>query len=142
MRDLHLSYLAKSLGVDCQNGDAVLRGLAIDSRAVKPGDLFVAIVGDRVDGHDFIESALANGAVAIACARPIDTHLPFIQMADSNQVCASFSRLIRADFDGEVIGVTGSAEKPPQSRSLSLFALVRAQRLRPRATRITSLGFL
>ena len=111
MRDLHLSYLAKSLGVDCQNGDAVLRGLAIDSRAVKPGDLFVAIVGDRVDGHDFIESALANGAVAIACARPIDTHLPFIQMADSNQVCASFSRLIRADFGGVVIGVTGSAGK-------------------------------
>jgi UDP-N-acetylmuramoyl-tripeptide--D-alanyl-D-alanine ligase len=81
MRDLHLSCLAKSLGVDCANGDAVLRGLAIDSRAVKPGDLFVAIVGDRVDGHDFIESALANGAVAIACARPIDTHRPFIQMA-------------------------------------------------------------
>ena len=111
MRDLHLSDLAKSLGVDCQNGDVVLRGLAVDSRAVEPGDLFVAIVGDRVDGHDFIESALANGAVAIACARPIDTHLPFIQMADSNQVCASFSRLIRADFDGVVIGVTGSAGK-------------------------------
>ena len=42
MLELRLSELAQSLGVACKNGDAVVTGLAIDSKAVKPGDLFVA----------------------------------------------------------------------------------------------------
>ena len=42
-------------------------GISIDSRTVKPGDLFVAIKGDRFDGHDFTEQAAANGAVACVC---------------------------------------------------------------------------
>ena len=55
MLELRLSELAQSLGVACESGDAVVTGLAIDSRAVKPGDLFVAIDGEHVDGHDFID---------------------------------------------------------------------------------------
>ena len=70
--ELRLSELAQSLGVACESGDALVTGLAIDSRAVKPGDLFVAIEGEHVDGHDFIDKALGNGAAAIACTRPID----------------------------------------------------------------------
>ena len=45
MLELRLSELAQSLGVACETVDAVVTGLAIDSRAVKPGDLFVAIDG-------------------------------------------------------------------------------------------------
>ena len=71
MLELRLSELARNLGVACESGDAVVTGLAIDSRAVKPGDLFVAIDGEHVDGHDFIDNALDNGAAAIACTRPI-----------------------------------------------------------------------
>ena len=58
MIELRLSELAQSLGVACETDDAVVTGLAIDSRAVKPGDLFVAIDGEHVDGHDFIDKAL------------------------------------------------------------------------------------
>ncbi len=39
-------------------------GYSIDSRTLKPGDLFVAIEGERLDGHDFVEQALAAGAIA------------------------------------------------------------------------------
>ena len=65
MLELRLSELAQSLGVACESGDAVVTGLAIDSRAVKPGDLFVAIDGEHVDGHDFIDKALGNGAAPL-----------------------------------------------------------------------------
>ena len=44
-----------------------VRGLAVDSRAVKPGDLFFALAGSKTDGSRFIESAVAAGAVAVAC---------------------------------------------------------------------------
>ena len=111
MLELRLSELAQGLGVACQNGDAVITGLAIDSRAVTPGDLFVAIDGEQVDGHDFIDKALDNGAVAIACTRPIDVAAPHIKAADSHQLCAIFGQLIRGRFHGSVIGITGSAGK-------------------------------
>lgn len=111
MLELRLSELAHSLDIVCQNGDTTITGLAIDSRAVNPGDLFVAIDGERVDGHDFIESALENGAAAIASVRSIDIAAPYIQMGDSNQVCATFGRLMRERFRGRVIGITGSAGK-------------------------------
>lgn len=111
MLELRLSELATDLGLACHHGDVAMTGLAIDSRAVKPGDLFVAIDGDRVDGHDFIDSALENGAAAIACTRSIDTTAPHIEVTDANHVCAAFGRLMRDRFHGSVIGITGSAGK-------------------------------
>ena len=111
MSELHLSELAQSLGVTCERDDAVVTGLAIDSRSVKPGDLFVAINGEHVDGHDFIDNALDNGAAAIACTRPINIAAPHIKIADSNQVCAIYGQLIRERFYGSLIGITGSAGK-------------------------------
>lgn len=111
MLDLRLSELAQSLGVACESGDAVVTGLAIDSRGVKSGDLFVAIYGEHVDGHDFIDNALDKGAAAIACTRPINVAAPHIKAADSHQVCAIYGRLIRERFRGSVIGITGSAGK-------------------------------
>ena len=48
-------------------GQAILvTGLAVDSRAVKPGDLFFALAGSKTDGARFVDSAIASGAVAIA----------------------------------------------------------------------------
>ena len=111
MLKLRLSELAQSLGVACEHGDAVVTGLAIDSRAVNPGDLFVAIDGERVDGHDFIGNALDNGAAAIACTRPINVAAPHIKAADSHGVCAAFGQLMRGRFRGSMIGITGSAGK-------------------------------
>ena len=52
MLELRLSELAQSLGVACERGDAVLTGLAIDSRAVKPGDLFVAVSYTHLRAHE------------------------------------------------------------------------------------------
>ena len=118
MLELSLSELAQSLGVACESGDVVVTGLAIDSRAVKPGDLFVAIDGEHVDGHDFIDKALDNGAAAIACTRPINVVAPHIKAADSYQVCAIYGRLIRERFHGSVIGITGSRCEAPFATSV------------------------
>ena len=52
-------------------GDLVVRGVTHDSRAVVVGGLFVAIQGDRVDGHDFAAAAVASGAAVLIVERPL-----------------------------------------------------------------------
>ena len=49
-----------------------IRGGAVDSRVVEPGNLFVALPGDRTDGHHFLAAAVAAGAAAVLVSRPVD----------------------------------------------------------------------
>src|SRR5207247_8631366 len=56
----------------------VAAGLAHDSRVVRRGSLFVAISGEHVDGHDFVDEARARGAVAAIVERSVDVDLPQI----------------------------------------------------------------
>src|SRR6476661_8498041 len=66
--------------IDPQAEAAVVTGLAVDSRAVKPGDLFFALAGAKTDGSRFIAQALASGAVAVAGAhKPDDLSVPFVR---------------------------------------------------------------
>ncbi|MFC6153287.1 UDP-N-acetylmuramoyl-tripeptide--D-alanyl-D-alanine ligase [Nocardioides yefusunii] len=56
-----------------QDADVVVSGPAVvDSRGATPGGLFVAVVGERVDGHDYVPAAMERGAVAVLCTRPVD----------------------------------------------------------------------
>jgi UDP-N-acetylmuramoyl-tripeptide--D-alanyl-D-alanine ligase len=94
-------------------------GFALDSRAVKAGELFVAIPGERVDGHQFVREVFEKGACA---AMVVHHRLPFASdLGDyagrllfvENTVCA-FQRLVRrviAGWHRPVVGVTGSAGK-------------------------------
>ncbi len=64
---INLNTFLNSIGLDNKVDDIVITGLAIDSRQVKPGDLFFAISGCNHDGHQFIEEAILKGAVAVMC---------------------------------------------------------------------------
>ncbi|HSG29374.1 MAG TPA: Mur ligase domain-containing protein, partial [Candidatus Krumholzibacterium sp.] len=60
-----------------------ITGLAVDSRRVSPGTLFIAVSGHAADGHDFIGEALKNGASAIVAERRIDAQVPVALVTDS-----------------------------------------------------------
>jgi UDP-N-acetylmuramoyl-tripeptide--D-alanyl-D-alanine ligase len=111
MTSIRLSDLARALGVALHSADAAITGLAIDSRAVTTGDLFVAIRGDRVDGNDFIKEALARGAAAVVSSQTLSHSIPHLTVTDSGAACAAFGRLARESFGGVVAGITGSAGK-------------------------------
>jgi UDP-N-acetylmuramoyl-L-alanyl-D-glutamate--2,6-diaminopimelate ligase len=94
--------------------DVTISGIAIDSRKVRPGDLFVALRGGSADGHRYIDDALTRGAAAIAGeTAPSKGPAKFVQLADT-RAALSF---IAAAFHGwparqlKVIGVTGTDGK-------------------------------
>src|SRR5690606_35676234 len=67
---MRLSALTTPLNATLKGADASFDSVSIDARRVQPGGLFVALPGSRVDGHDFIAQARANGAVAALVQRP------------------------------------------------------------------------
>ena len=88
--------------------------VVIDSRRATPGALFVAIPGERVDGHDYLAAAASGGAVAALTGRDVDADLPQVIVDDP---IAGLARLARHVVDRErarglvVVGVTGSSGK-------------------------------
>ncbi len=93
--------------------DAEITGISIDSREVRPGDLFAALRGSYYDGHAFAEQAIAAGAGALLVQERVDTRIPQVVASDSR---AALSGIAAAYFDHpssrlSVIGVTGTDGK-------------------------------
>jgi len=85
--------------------------IAYDSRKVKPGDLFIALSGECVDGHDFIADAEQAGAVALLISRPVQTKLPYFIVPNVLEALGRLASDWRHQFRIPVIAVTGSNGK-------------------------------
>lgn len=84
-------------------------GVEIDSRDVREGDLFVALKGETMDGHRFLDAAFEKGAAAALVDRPIDR--PHILVNDTMKALEALAAAARARVDAVVVGVTGSVGK-------------------------------
>lgn len=84
-------------------------GVEMDSRDVRGGDLFVALKGEAMDGHKFIDKAFANGAVAAIVDRPVD--YPHVLVEDTTEALHALAHAARDRTDAVRIGVTGSVGK-------------------------------
>ena len=88
------------------------RPVVTDSREAGPGSLYVARVGERLDGHDFIADAADHGAVAALTSRRDRSDLPGVVVPDVQAAFVALARhLVDACADLTVIGVTGSSGK-------------------------------
>ncbi|MDR3572643.1 MAG: UDP-N-acetylmuramoyl-L-alanyl-D-glutamate--2,6-diaminopimelate ligase [Anaerolineaceae bacterium] len=98
--------------------EVVVTGVAFDSRAVQPGQVFVALVGGNVDGHRYIPAAVERGAVAVVGSQPAsDINIPYIRVEDTRAALAYLSAALYG-FPGRnlnVIGVTGTDGKTTTS---------------------------
>jgi len=89
------------------------RGISIDTRSLRPGDLFVAL-SDVRDGHDFVQQALNKGAVAALVSRhpqDVPADAPLLMVADVRAALECLALAARARSDARVIAVTGSVGK-------------------------------
>lgn len=105
-------------------GDAAVHRVCIDSRTLKSGDCFVAIVGENFDGHAFVEAAVAAGAQSLVVSKawakqhgPLP--VPAWQVADTTEALWQFARVQREHFQGPVVAITGSAGKTTVKQMLA-----------------------
>ncbi|MFV0643172.1 MAG: UDP-N-acetylmuramoyl-tripeptide--D-alanyl-D-alanine ligase, partial [Sphingomonadaceae bacterium] len=84
-------------------------GVEIDSRDVRPGDLFFALRGENSDGHLYLDKAFANGAAAAIVDRPVEH--PHVLVEDTGTALAALASAARDRTDAIRIGVTGSVGK-------------------------------
>jgi UDP-N-acetylmuramoyl-tripeptide--D-alanyl-D-alanine ligase len=97
-------------------GDTRLSSVGTDSRAIVPGQLFVALRGERFDGHDFVEQAIAQGAAAVLVdqrweAEHLQSSLLRLVVDDTRLGLGTLAAGWRARFDIPLIGITGSNGK-------------------------------
>jgi UDP-N-acetylmuramoyl-tripeptide--D-alanyl-D-alanine ligase len=99
-------------------GALTAQGYSIDSRTVAPGELFFAVRGERVDGHDFILNALDRGAIAavvslarVATLPDAVLSAPLLIVEDPLQALQALAAHVRRHWGGRVVAVTGSAGK-------------------------------
>lgn len=93
-----------------------IRGAAVDSRLVQPDELFVALPGERSDGHRYLAQAIERGASAILVTRPLETpealgDVTVVRVADGVAALGAVAAGWRRRFEPLVIGITGSIAK-------------------------------
>ena len=125
--DVALGWLSQARGVNTQS--VVADRVHTDSRSLQPGDLFVALRGERFDGNQFIAQAKAQGAVAVVCeasgeAEAAAHGLPALVVPDARLALGELAAGWRAQFDLPVIAVTGSNGKTTVTQMIA--AILRA----------------
>lgn len=109
---LSLAEVAAAAGGTLHDADPAVRvtgTVEYDSRKIRPGGLFLALPGERVDGHDFARAAIGQGAVAVLCTRPVPA--PRIEVSDGIAAITALATAVARRLPATVVGVTGSSGK-------------------------------
>ena len=110
---MRLAEAAAALGGRASGADAQFTGVSTDSRSLKAGDLFVALRGDRFDGHDFLGTAAQARAAAAMVDRRYhgEYALPALVVDDTRRSLGDLARYWRARFAPALVAITGSNGK-------------------------------
>jgi UDP-N-acetylmuramoyl-tripeptide--D-alanyl-D-alanine ligase len=102
----------KATGGKC-DGDWVVHGLSIDSRTIQKGDLFIALIGENGDGHDYVQKALENGAVAAVVTKSLSGIDPdkLVIVDDTLKALEKLGIAARQRSGAKIVGITGSVGK-------------------------------
>ncbi len=125
--------------------DRPIRGAAVDSRQVTPGQLFVALPGERTDGHEFIADALARGAAGLLVTRPIADpaalgDVTVVRVANSLAALGAVAAGWRRRFRLLVVGVTGSIAKTSAKEAIAAVLRERFVTLRSEGNQNNEIG--
>ncbi|SIS97023.1 UDP-N-acetylmuramoyl-tripeptide--D-alanyl-D-alanine ligase [Alicyclobacillus vulcanalis] len=115
MTPLSLETFVRVVGgapTSLESPDRQVTGVAIDHRLTQPGHAFVAFVGQRVDGHDFVDEAFRRGASVAVVTHDVKTNLgPCVRVPNALEAVQALARWERRQFGGPVVGITGSNGK-------------------------------
>ncbi|MDP2154611.1 MAG: Mur ligase family protein, partial [Sulfuricella sp.] len=124
---LSLSAAAKALNAETSGADVTFSGVTTDSRAVAAGDLFVALKGERFDGHDYVKQVMEQGAAAALVERrdPAWGDFPLLVVNDARLALGELASHWRSRFTIPVVALTGSSGKTTVKEMIA--AILRAQ---------------
>ncbi|NJO16645.1 MAG: UDP-N-acetylmuramoyl-tripeptide--D-alanyl-D-alanine ligase [Thioploca sp.] len=111
MIELTLTEIAPQLDAVILGHDIKLTGCSTDTRNLLPGSLYVALRGNRFDGHDFVIEAQQQGASAVMIERPVACALPTLRVNDTRTALGKLAQLWRQRFNLPMIAITGSNGK-------------------------------
>jgi len=104
-------------------GDDVAIGYSIDSRTIAPGQLFFAVIGERLDGHDYVQAALDRGAVGAVVRKDqlghFQKHAHLLAVDDTLVALQALATAVRRVWGKPLIGVTGSAGKTTTKEAIA-----------------------
>ncbi len=106
-----LSQAVTWIGAELRGADAQLSGACIDTRRLQPGQLFIALPGEQVDGHDFVRRAAALGASGALVSQPVSSDFPQLVVPDVLVAMQQLAANWRREWGGTVVGITGSNGK-------------------------------
>ncbi len=110
MENMQLRQIAGAVGAQC-DVDCPITDIVTDTSQVIPGSVFVALKGERFDGHDFIPQAVKAGAAAVLSEKQMDVGVPVLVVESTRKALVELARYYRGLFHTFVVGVTGSVGK-------------------------------
>lgn len=111
MIPVSLKTLAEISGGTLHGSDLILNEVTTDTRKVTPGSLFVALVGERFDAHDFAADAIASGAQALLVSKHLPLSVPQVVVADTRIAFGKLAAWVRQQSKARVVALTGSSGK-------------------------------
>lgn len=111
MIPMDLNWIAKVLDVTYQGNNQAVLNINTDTRTVTSGDVFVALVGDNFDGHDFVTQAIEKGAVAVVVDRPCEVSVPQFIVSDTKFALGQLGKGVMDTVKPKTIAITGSVGK-------------------------------
>lgn len=108
---VRLAEVAEFLHAKHRGANVPFQFVSTDTRTLQPGDLYVALVGARLDGHEYVQQAIEKGACAVVISKSMDLNVPFLQVADTTEALGRLALFNRQKFNRDVVAVTGSSGK-------------------------------
>ncbi|WP_394211652.1 UDP-N-acetylmuramoyl-tripeptide--D-alanyl-D-alanine ligase [Enterovibrio calviensis] len=129
MIPVSLQTLQSVLQADLKGEDLVINAVSTDTRTLGQGALFVALVGERFDAHDFVDTAEANGASALLVSTPVASELPQLVVNDTKLALGQLGAWVKAQCDVKTIALTGSCGKTTVKEMLAAILSQKGQTL-------------
>ncbi|AIW14965.1 UDP-N-acetylmuramoyl-tripeptide--D-alanyl-D-alanine ligase [Vibrio tubiashii] len=111
MISLMLSQIAESLDAELIGNDLVINSVSTDTRAIETGALFIALVGERFDAHDFAAQAVESGAGALLMSRIVEADVPQLLVKDTKLALGQLGSLVHHTCSTPTVAITGSCGK-------------------------------
>lgn len=137
---LRLKEIARWMEARFEGEDKIISGIAIDSRTLSDNELFFALVGERVNGHDYIEEVTRRQAAGIVISQPVESLIPQLYVKDTRLALGQLGKHYRDQFKMPMAAITGSYGKTTVKEMLASILSVAGPGFATRGNLNTEIG--